>query len=376
MQKALEGLQFNVEDIQLPFGDGARFNNNRSSYEQVSCNDGFLVRVYKDNNPPHNSKDMVPDESYRGIIHSSQFKETIEGYRLFKNITNRLSQVSDKAIKNSKHDFKKWLEFGFEEEQELSGTKIKYVLEDDDLPSSYLKDDVRLCTNKDSMNYGRASTFLIYAGIVTAMGITFGWLPAGCVAVAAPVIEYKSNNFITALISIFPHLVLKKKYMDNVKDSNYYLNRFYKKYKDQSTLNSKRLSTIEKTKKQIDTLSAKKIETVKDQIKNKKRLDQSKKDLSESKKEYKSFYADFLLNLNDEFALIKDVFEYTTRQKGFSIEYKNYNRDNVVELFTYLLEGGDMPEQLALKKAEYIENQLEDIENNVDRVLNVLETIK
>jgi len=319
-------MKYKLESISTNFGKGVRILKNEDVYEQISCDDGIYARIFKES---YKEKDKtINTKDYHGIIFRPLFEDTEKDYEKFKTLTDRLQNISGEEIPNAKVKFMDYISHtGLEKELDAIDATVRINLKNKEgLPEKTLG-----WLNSKSHSGGFVSDIALYFGgfaIMLNSNIPPDNLPNALIAygIVAPILEG-----VTGLMSMdslfgwcgllhapsfFTSRIIHRKKLEN---PDYILDKFIKNYT--------------------------KLEEMGNSVGNQKIFSKQSK------------FADRHLSV------IEELFPFTEHQKGFSINYDSPNREDVVDLFNYILKGGNVP-KISKKKG----NKEKTAKSNTEKV--------
>ena len=296
-------MDYKAEPLETNFGKGVRIEKGGESYEQVGCRDGLFARVYR---APHKV-----GTDYHGVIFRAPFQGTDQDYEQFRVLAERLQQASGEEVPNSKSRFMDYISHsGLEQELSRIGAKVRINLKDKgDLPKEALS-----WLNLKSHLGGAVTSLAGYAGgfAIIASTVPDAKLAQGLIVYGlfAPMFEGLLGAFGGGM-GEFPWLWCGPlhapafvpswfHYKNKLRQPNYILNKFMRNYQ---------------------------------------RLDAMGTNVGNQRQ-----YAKHSKKADRHFGVLEDMFPFTKHQRGFSITYHSPNRDNVINFFDYVLEGGNAPQ--------------------------------
>ena len=87
----------NTVSIEEKIGKGIRVQKDGNVYEQLSCSNGLVVRLYK-----------PASEGYSGVLFRPNLEDATEDYEVFKSLTDKLALFSNETIQNSTFDYMRY----------------------------------------------------------------------------------------------------------------------------------------------------------------------------------------------------------------------------------------------------------------------------
>lgn len=328
-------MDYKAEPVELGFGKGVSISRDDRTYEQYSARDDLTVRLFR---MPYKHKGRTKNKDYQGIIYRppfisndpiiSAFAGNSQYYHLFEELTDKLTVVSGQKIKNSTSDFIGYTYDGLDQKLGNSGILLRYNLENkEDLPSNILS-----FLNRRSHLGGAITDIIAYGAgyaIIAGIGLEDPGTVYAMYGIITPLIEGALGLQFTVgrpywcgPLHVPGFFVLRYIYEKKLFNPNYVLDRFMENYQ--------------------------KLETVTNTIGNQKQ------------------FSKLLKKVDRHYGMIQELFPYTTNQKGLSIYYRNPDREKVVELFSYLLEGGNVP-QLTIQTKVTKKQKQEPIEVQPDQ---------
>jgi hypothetical protein len=300
-------MEYKSESIDTSFGKGVRIEKGRRSYEQISCSDGLHTRIFK---APYEEDGQLVNTGYHGVVFRQLFDDTEKDYEQFRVLAERLQQASGEEVPNTKARFMDYISHsGLEKELQRVGATVRINLSDKegfpDKMDSWL----------DLKSYlGGAITSL--AGYGAGFAIIANTVPdaelgkdLAMYGIFAPVFEGLSglftaiiseNRFWCGLLNAPGFITSRAVHNQRLRDPNYMLNNFLQDYQ--------------------------KLEAMGSSVGNQKKFAKQSK-------------------LADRhFGVLEDLFPFTQHQKGFSLTYDSQNREDVLNFFSYVLQGGNTPQ--------------------------------
>ena len=297
-------MQYRSEPIDTNFGKGVRIEKDEKSYEQITCRDGLYARIFK---APYYKEGQSIYTGYRGIIVRQLFDDTEADYEQFKILAERLQQVSGEEIPNTKANFMDYIA--------RKGLEKKLPRIDSIIGINLKNEKVRLdkttlsWLNRKSYLGGAITSLAGYAGGFAVMAnISLdAYLERNLAmyAVIAPMfegifglgVELSSEKFWCGPLHAPGFIISRIIHGNKLRDPNYMLNKFLQNYQ---------------------------------------RLEEMCSSVGNQRK-----FAKQSKLADRHFEIIEYLFPLTQHQKGFSITYNGQNREDVVNFFSYVLNGGN-----------------------------------
>jgi hypothetical protein len=299
-------MKYKLENISTKIGNGVRISENDKIYEQINCGEGFYARIMKAPGIEFENKDDNFEE-YRGIIFKPlEANET--DYKKFKTLTDRLQNISGENIPNTKEKFMDYIfHTGLEKRLDKIPARVKINKESEKI----YNEKTNSWLNSKSRPWGfAAATGLYLSGFPIILNLNLSepaliktlafyttLLPAEGFSGLIPLLESRFGW--CGLLNAVGFIPSRNIYLKKIENPEYMLDKFIK--------------------------NNNKLEKISGFAHNKKRF------------EKKSKFADKYMNI------LEELFPHTKKQKGFSINYTNPDREKIVELFDYVLRGGKFP---------------------------------
>jgi hypothetical protein len=331
-------MDYKAESLETNFGKGVKIEKGRRSYEQFSCKDGLFARVYQ---APNEKDGQLVDTDYHGVIFRSPFQDSDQDYEQFRVLAERLQQASGEEVPNSKARFMDYISHsGLESELSRIGANIRVNLKD--------RENIRERNNVDNWasglgHWGGLATDLIayvsgFAFIsqfdmteVRDDGTTrnmdpFAYGMYGMYGIFALIFEGMIGGMVAdsgghwcGPIHAIGYNPVKIIALKKARQPNFILDKCVRNYK--------------------------KLEAMSSTVGNQRTFSKLSK------------------KLDNYFGVLENMFLFTKHQRGFSITYDSPNRDNVINFFDYVLEGGNAPQlpnpQTKVKKPKEKEEPIE-----------------
>jgi hypothetical protein len=304
-------MDYKAEPLETNFGKGIKLEKGRRSYEQFSCKDGLFVRVYQ---APHEKYRQIVNTDYHGVVFRAPFQDTDQDYEQFRILAERLQQASGEEVPNSKARFMGYISHsGLEQELSRIGGNVRINLKDqEDLPknaNSWLNSKGHWGGLITDLGAYAAGFWLISQHDwtkTTEDGSTRNMigLPLTMFGLMGPFIEgmlgADSTDTWCGPVHAIGFVPTKRFFKSKMRNPNYMLGNFMQNYQ---------------------------------------RLDAMGSSVGNQKE-----YAKQSKKADRHFGVLEDMFPFTKHQKGFSITYDSPDRDNILNFFDYILEGGNAPQ--------------------------------
>ena len=325
-------MNYNLEHLMTSLGEGIRIEDNRCiqytiggwftlpetiknlphTYEEIKTQKDFVLRLLR---TPYEKEGKLYNDQTRGIFFTPFFKDSEKNYNQFKLLTDRLNEIPGINFPNSEEDFMKYLSLG-EERTFLGGnTKLKILLKD---KYKSIGNSADKFISSRAHLAGASVDLAALAGSVGAISyFNPSWeIYLGGIGIAA-LIEFLGGMFIMAGIDSFSEwsgpmhslgfFPYAHKLSNKLKSSNYLLEKF---------------------------------------IEDNQKLKELGNNLQNQKE-----YSRRILQAEKNLDVLEDLFSFTFKRKGISIEYQNSNREEVLKFFEYLLKE-NVPYDVKSRKTE------------------------
>ena len=273
-------MNYQIKPSYLSFGSGYSIKLDDIVCEQIIAKNDIIVKIFK-------TSDNKPDK-YTGVIFKNNLNNNESDFQFFQDITNKLSQNTGQIIDNDKQHFNEFLSKGYTSyNQKFNDTLfLNYNLNTTnrgDITQDFISDRLIQSTHKGALMMYIAGMGLINSLIQDPneremINICY----ATIVPFAGPV---PAGLFIS---------LIEPYYNKRVDNPTFAFNKFINEYN---------------------------------------KLENLKNSFGNVKKRTK-----LISKLDESFSLIKESNKYIACKKGFLIGYPNQDRDEIINLFSYLLE--------------------------------------